>query len=206
MKDNLPVFLNKENMPMRVKRLLGCANCEWKNANLCPYGYQPAKGASGVHPEGICQERITYLVTFMPPDIQKPTFDEWRAFYDDARLQMESDTIYARMKKMERVIIKCEESLITGNGFIADTLKNRQDLDELKEQYNKLTIKWRKTVEQIQRRHTAKEAIKSRAKERNNTLELSIHDIRRLMRDDNIVDAEVVDEKQPEVKEDGTSR
>ena len=137
-----PFFLTYDTIPLRVKRLLGCDNCEWKVVGMCQYGCKPGTGNKGSVDYGICRERLDYLSTYLPPDSADVSFEEWREFYTKCQAESQMNLEYAKLKRYEQIINKCEESLLTGNGILADSVRSREELEELRTGYNELRERW----------------------------------------------------------------
>lgn len=115
-------------LPPTARRMHGCVNCEWRGTNLCPYGFKRGTGKrlrENMHAEGICLERVNYLLSFTeePPEGKKVTYQQWRQDFnlgiaqvqqmDDYRLlwekQAELDALPADGDDGERKRLKAEK-------------------------------------------------------------------------------------------------
>jgi hypothetical protein len=89
----MPVEKNlRHNMlPKTVYRLHGCNSCEWRGTELCGLKKKKeGKPWETMVPSGICQDRMNYLLNFVPEDenqIGRMTYEQWRYFYNQAIAQ-----------------------------------------------------------------------------------------------------------------------
>ena len=183
--DHLPVFFRHDSIPPKVKRLLGCNNCEWRAAGFCPSNYSiKDKG----HPDGICMDRINYFSTYLPPDNPNPSFEDWRDYFNIWQSQGECNLLFAKMKVLERKIEKGEQDM--ASGAVTPGMANMEIIAQMKNQYNQTWHRWRLMNEHILESSAKREAIRKPKKiEITDRKELTIHQIREIMRDDTIVEA-----------------
>lgn len=199
---NLPTYFDIPKMNTRVKRLIGCLNCEWKTNNMCPYGCHAGPDKDGNYkatiPEMICKDRIEFLQVFLPPDKMNPTFEEWRRYKNTWQGQFELDHLFTQMKKLERQIQIMEKSFKEKDGLITDDSANRERFKWMQDEYTETWTKWKMIWETMRGIDTKEVMIDEKAKSRKGTvnIELSINDVDRLIRDaeKKIVDAEIVKE------------
>jgi hypothetical protein len=195
-KEFTPAFFNMQTMTNKTRKLLGCANCEWKDHNMCPHGCTPGITGKSHIPEGICSERLEFFSMFLPPDIKNPTFEEWRRYFNTWQGQTELNHLFAKMKVEERQIKMFEDSLKKKDGLITDNLDNREQLDWLKEQYTETWTKWHHVWETMRGIDTKEVLLdeKYRKKDTNVNVIVSMTDINKAIRDmrKEVVDAEIV--------------
>jgi len=71
-------------LPAQARNHYGCIRCEWRGTWKCGYGFLAGRGNpldSNSHVDGICPERMNYLLSFSRGYAKAPTFSQWQKDY-----------------------------------------------------------------------------------------------------------------------------
>jgi hypothetical protein len=93
------------DLPVAVKFMHGCINCEWIDTHLCPFGFKVGPGHRKIdnnHVNGICEQRLNYLKAFTSESTRN--YDRWRLDFNKNMAQARVMKDYAKVEMLEKNI------------------------------------------------------------------------------------------------------
>lgn len=167
----------QKTLPSTAKRLYGCINCEWRSTPLCLFGFKvkkdPTQQHKNMHTNGICQERINWLMSFSRSDSKSPSYTEWKDDFNDAMGQVQMHKDYHRLRELELKLISLETT-----GARHSTIKDYNQLrKEARDEWFEMWSSLRKfTGDKLNREATHKVEVDMKQVVR-------IHDINKIIRE-----------------------
>ncbi len=173
-------------LPAMAKRLHGCVHCEWRGTLLCAFGFKGGKGTKltkNVHRNGICEERINFLLDFSRSYKKKPSYSQWQRDWNIGMGQVKMLEDSKKLKEIEQKLDIYEE----------DEDIDQKELNKIKREKSKLREEWFSLWKELVR---FEESQLSREQPRKIEVEdkrLNLRDMHRLMTG-KAIDAEVVED------------
>jgi hypothetical protein len=178
-------------LPSSAKRLFGCLHCEWRNSSLCPFGFRTGKGhhtKDNCHRNGICKDRTNWLLSFSRGYKKRPTYTEWKDDFNDAMAQVVMNEDYHNLKVKESELKDLDKQ------YEEMSKEDRKKVHRLERQRDKARRDWQYLWSELRKYAGHKIDRETPKKLDVDVKHLSIDDIQRYMRDEKVVEAEVVKE------------
>lgn len=187
-------------IPRQACLMHGCVSCDWRVIGLCPHGFRKGSGHAedkNCHAEGICKERVNYLASFNRKKVYH-NFVEWQLDFNKglASVQMRDDFIRLKESESKLSVLQGEISKLEGDGkkeMVKELNRAVQDRALARQEWFQL---W-KELTHFEDNAVTRESPKKVEVEHTH---ITISDIHRILRNENIVDVEVVKEEEEEIK------
>jgi hypothetical protein len=98
------------------------------------------QGVPRIAEKEICDERITYLKSFVPAGVSRISYHIWRMHYTKEQADRQMDFEYNRMKLMEYHIKDFKKSM--DEGKISKSMSSIEKLNLMISEYEHLRAKW----------------------------------------------------------------
>lgn len=188
---------NSTHLPLQAQRLYGCVNCEWRGTDMCPFGFKKGRGCDlkdNTHSEGICSHRKNWLLSFSQSYSSRPTYAEWKDDFNDAMANVMMHSDYFKIQEIEKKIadLTVEMKALEDEGSIGESEDKQKEIRQLDKLRRDARADWFLVWNKL-REYSQKKLDRDKPKEINlNVNNMGLNDIHRLMRNEIVVEGEVV--------------